>query len=658
MAIHIARPALGGLGATVDPSRFFALKEQTIRRISPTPPPPPVPLSAAANGALAALEQLTTRARERLSGGSVAELDTKTPCDAGTWADDVSKGKSNELDPNHCLSYGGPWISPMIEIPVDCANAGQLLWADLADQTHAQLRTLLANRPANNATGEDQYRWFRGVLSACSLIGVSSNVNPRDFTVSLDPQPDDKKPFGKYQIFAEAMNEINGLHKRVVSAINSRGATYVAVPVVCPTYLAIADEFARAETARGPYSGPQTQLGWNDERTYAGGLYRKLLALEGRSLFDFDGFRGVNAGQVTVWGFGGFGGIYVWPDTAFDFKVSNSTKTAGSDPYGRGRTGNFFGRGFAMPYASMDPAAESSNELAGSILRTNTTTREAEGRMLQIFSTTAGNPGHMVRGFFLSRTYLVGGAPPLPAQMAEHYQQCWAPTARYYMDLAEIWGRAFLRVNILERIGSALKSYGFRIKRLIATLGARGVDITLGTVASVEDMIKAANEIRTGAYTAVAGGISSVVTLMASAGLFAGSGGPITLAITLVVIVVAALVMAFIELLKWNQSPREERGEDDWSLVLDTFFLRSPPLSSACAANPEIGLDVMDKGYNADRGYGSPFARIAAGLNPIEQVASAASGADSGDGATGGFPVGTLLLVGGAVALVAFAARR
>lgn len=240
--------------------------------------------------------------------------------------------------------------------------------------------------------------------------------------------------------------------------------------------------------------------------------------------------------------------------------------------------------------------------------------------------------------------------------MHSHWEQCWAPTARYYVDLAEAWGRAFLEMNFAERIGSALAGYCYRIKRIIKVFSERGYDVMAGTAETVDFLITAAQRIRMQTATSVASAYASVASALVSVvATLAPCCGWVGLIVALVVAIVIAMVVGFIELAQWNRSPREAFGEADWSLILDAFFLRTPPLDSGCAPNPEAGLDLMDRGFNEDRGYGAPFARMARGEPLFDQLRQQMGGDDA---QKSGFPWKTLLLAGGAIAVLAVATRK
>ncbi len=592
------------------------------------------------------LDQCIAQMQSRTQGGSIVELDGKTPCPTGPWSDNVGVGKDHETDPNHCLSYGGPWLTPMLELPVDCADAGQLLWADIGDRARAALQTLMRNKPTASTPGEVQFRWYKGVLSACTIMGLALNISPRMFTVGTTPSAGDQYPWGKYEVFQRALKKQDVLHNAVQTQVErmagaARAGQFSAVPVVCPSFVATSDEFARMEDRR-PYTGPQEQVGWNDDYTYADSLYRKLLACETASIFGFDGFRGTNVGQSTMW--------LGTPELYERLDASKRDKRIPTGHDGTPRAPGFYGRGFAFPYAMLAAGSATNTDVADQSTRAFLS-RSADDRMRALFVTTGSKTSHLEQGFFRSRTYWVGGAPPHPARSHDHWQRCWAPTAKYYVDMAETWGQAFLEIDFAERVSSCLLAYTYRIKRVLRALADAGYPTdsgVAGALASIEDVAqKIRLETGAGALRDIGAVASTILSIGAA---FGGNGGIIGLVIAVVLIVVAFLVVAFIEIAYWNRSPRAAIGNEKWSLMLDSFFLRTPPIDSGCAANPEAGVDLLDKGFSDERGYGAPFARIAQGMSPFTPPPPAQDTSSE-------FPWKTLLLAGGALALLAVATR-
>lgn len=647
MVAYVARPA--GLGLVKLPTGLTpSVMQKTAALIPAGPSARTVTRAEAAITAAAnSVDSIVSELRARIQGGAIVELDRKTPCPAGPWSDDVGVGKDHETDPNHCLSYGGPFLTPMLELPIGCEDAHRLLWADLGDRALAALRILMANKPTTSTPGDVQFLWYRSVLSACTLVGLALNVSPRMFTVSTDPKPGDTKPWGKYEVFARALAKQDALHAAVQREMDAfyarsgrpdrRREDFFAVPVVCPSFVATSDEFARAESRR-PYTGPQEQVGWNDDYTYADSLYRQLLTCKSEAVFGFSGFRGVNVGQSTMWRGA--------PATA----RGASRIPTGHDA--EARAPGFHGRGFAFPNEMLAAGSSSNNDTADRSTR-DFIGRSADARMRALFVTTATKTAHVTRGYFRSRTYWVGGAPPHPARAHDHWERCWAPTARYFIDLAEAWGQAFLEIDLGERISSCLLAYTYRIKRVIKVLREKGHQVEVGVGATLDAVQAAAQRIRLETGAVAVKSFSSLAATIVTVGLtIGGAGGWIGLIIAVVVIILAFLVVAFVEIAYWNRSPREQVGEESWSWMLDAFFLRTPKLDSGCAPDPEAGVDLMDKGFSEDRGYGAPFARMARGEPLFREVLPPPPPAESK------FPWVTLLVAGGAVALLAVAVRK
>ena len=517
--MFVAPGAPGASTATsAEATRRAAAARQSF--VTPTRATPTQVVAAAR----ATLREIKGILPERLTG-TVVYPDGKAPCPAGPYGDDIGAGKTHELDPNHCLTSGGPWVAPLLERPIDCSNPSEeLLWLDLIARVQPHLRALAALPPRITAMAEEKVDYVQTVMELGQILALGCNVSQRFLGVAASDE--ETRPEWT-QIVERGLPQ----YEQSPPQDDDRYLSMATLPMVGPSFFV---------------SGGS--MGWS----YWGS--------------DHGIFQSLVKGEIEA-----FQGGWFAPNSGFTKPLF---KIARRDFTGRLMYREPYTRRLPLPgvlLEMLEPGARRDRGAAERALR-QALRMAPKARLLAIArSTNSLPPMSTASGWSFDRIYkLLYHGLPEPARTIDTVRACRVYGINFYVQQAYRWATALGRLDVSAVLVDSALAYLQKAKTIVEALDARGLPIALrpSDIQALIGQIQNTQREEAAGMLAVGAGVLSLM----------GPFGAIAAAVATVVL------GGFMEFLRSSVPPSSQA---DFALILQPYALRSTPKDSPCSFNPE-----------------------------------------------------------------------